>query len=54
MKKKNPNDEVNAKILQVLDKSENDIVAANKALETYDIIWEEDSWDVEDNNIYKD
>lgn len=32
MEKKNQNDEVNAKILQVLDKYENDI-AANKVLE---------------------
>ena len=32
MKKKNLNDEVNAKILQVLDECENDIKAANKVL----------------------
>lgn len=32
MEKKNQNDEVNAKILQILDKYENDI-AANKVLE---------------------
>ena len=32
MKKKNPNDEVNAKILQVLDESENNIASANKDL----------------------
>lgn len=33
MKKINLNDEVNAKILQILDEHENDIAAANKALE---------------------
>lgn len=32
MKKINPNDEVNAKILQILDEHENDIIAANKNL----------------------
>lgn len=32
MKKKNPNDEVNVKILQVLDDSENNIAASNKEL----------------------
>ena len=53
MKKKNLNDEVNAKILQVLDEWENDIEASNKALEAFDIIWEEESWDVETNNPYK-
>lgn len=33
MKKINLNDEVNAKILQILDEHENDIAAANKALD---------------------
>ena len=42
MKKKNPNDKVNAKILQVLDDSENDIDAVNKELEACDITWEEE------------
>ena len=51
MKKKNPNDEVNAKILQILDERENDIAAANKSLEElYDEqqeeSWQEESWDV--------
>ena len=52
MKKINLNDEVNAKILQILDESENNIAAANKALEK---LYEEQQvenwdWDVEDNN----
>ena len=52
MKKINLNDEVNAKILQILDEHENDIAAANKALEK---LYEEQQvenwdWDVEDNN----
>lgn len=33
MKKINLNDEVNAKILQILDEHKNDIAAANKALD---------------------
>ena len=54
MKKINLNDEVNAKILQILDEHENDIIGANKALEKLyeeqqEEIWDE-SWDVEDNN----
>ena len=32
MKNINPNDEVNAKILQILDECENSIIAANKDL----------------------
>lgn len=43
MKTKNQNDEVNAKILQVLD--DWDIEASNKALESCDIIWEEEQID---------
>ena len=58
MKKINLNDEVNAKILQILDEHENDIAAANKALEglyneQQEESWDE-SWDVEDNNPHKD
>lgn len=62
MKKINLNDEVNAKILQILDEHENDIISANKALEklyeeqqeeSWDESWDV-SWDVEDNNPYKD
>lgn len=58
MKKINLNDEVNAKILQILDEHENDIAAANKALEKLyneqqEEIWDE-SWDVEVNNHYED
>lgn len=57
MKKINPNDEVNAKILQILDESENDIISANKALEKlYEEQQEENwdvNWDVEYNNPYK-
>lgn len=58
MKKINPNDEVNAKILQVLNESENDIAAANKALEELyseqqEESWDEESWEVENNNPYK-
>ena len=54
MKKINLNDEVNAKILQILDEHENDIAAANKALEK---LYEEQlvenwDWDVEDNNEF--
>lgn len=47
MKKINPNDEVNAKILQILDERENDIAAANKALEELYNEQQEESWDVE-------
>lgn len=47
MKKINPNDEVNAKILQILDERENAIAAANKALEELDNELQEESWDVE-------
>lgn len=48
MKKiKNPNDEVNAKILQVLDESEDNIATANKALETFDIIWKCEDFEIE-------
>ena len=56
MKKINPNNEVNAKILQILDESENDIVVANKALEELYNEQQEESWgwDVENNNPYKD
>ena len=56
MKKINLNDEVNAKILQILDEHENNIAAANKALkELYNEQQEESwDWDVEDNNSYKD
>ncbi len=57
MKKINLNDEVNAKILQILDESENDIIAANKALEELYYKQQEESWDVENNNNnnpYKD
>ena len=46
MKKKNPNDEVNAKILQILDERENDIASANKALEELYNEQQEESWDV--------
>ena len=46
MKKINPNDEVNAKILQILDERENDIAAANKALEELYNEQIEESWDV--------
>ena len=58
MKKINLNDEVNAKILQILDEHENDIAAANKALEELyneqqEESWDEESWDVENNNPYK-
>ena len=58
MKKINLNDEVNAKILQILDEHENDIAAANKALEKLyneqqEESWDE-SWDVEVNNPYED
>ena len=58
MKKINPNDEVNTKILQILDERENGIAAANKVLEELDNelqeeIWDE-SWDVEVNNPYED
>lgn len=58
MKKINLNDEVNAKILQILDEHENDIAAANKALEELyneqqEESWDE-SWDVEDNKPHKD
>lgn len=56
MKKKNPNDEVNDKILQILDEHENNIIAANKVLEKLyeeqqEGIWDE-SWNVEDNNEF--
>lgn len=60
MKKINLNDEINAKILQILDEHENDIISANKALEklyeeqqeeSWDESWD---WDVEDNKSYKD
>lgn len=54
MKNINPNDEVNAKILQILDECESDIVAANKVLEELDNELQEESWDVEINNPYKD
>ena len=54
MKKKNQNDEVNAKIIQILDEHENDIAAANKVLEELDNELQEESWDVENNNPYKD
>jgi len=59
MKKINLNDEVNARILQILDEHENDIVAANKALEKLyneqqEESWDEVSWDVEINNPYKE
>lgn len=47
MKKINPNDEVNAKILQILDERENDIAAANKALEELYNEQQDESWDVE-------
>ena len=58
MKKINLNDEVNAKILQILDEHENDIAAANRALEELyneqqEESWDE-SWDVEVNNPYED
>ena len=46
MKKINPNDEVNAKILQILDERENDIASANKALEELYNEQQEESWDV--------
>ena len=46
MKKINLNDEVNAKILQILDEHENDIIGANKAL---DALWKE-----EQSNAMKD
>lgn len=46
MKKINLNDEVNAKILQILDEHENDIIGANKAL---DALWKE-----EQSNATKD
>lgn len=54
MKKINLNDEVNAKILQILDEHENDIIAANKALEKLyeEQIVENWDWDVEDNNEF--
>ena len=42
MKKINLNDEVNAKILQILDEHENDIIGANKAL---DALWKEEQSD---------
>lgn len=45
MKKINPNDEVNAKILQILDECENDIAAVNKALEELYNEQQEESWD---------
>lgn len=48
-KKKNPNDEVNIKILQALDESKNDIIAANKALEAFDIIWKCDDFEFKTN-----
>lgn len=54
MKKINLNDEVNAKILQILDDHENDIAAANKALEELYNEQQEESWDVEVNNPYED
>ena len=54
MKKINPNNEVNAKILQILDECENDIAAANRMLEKFDNEWQEESWDVENNNPYFD
>lgn len=56
MKKINLNDEVNAKILQILDEHENDIAAANKALEKLYNEQQVENWDwnVEDNNPYKD
>lgn len=54
MKKINPNDEVNTKILQILDEHENSIAAANKVLEELDNELQEESWDVENNNLYKD
>lgn len=46
MKKINPNDEVNAKILQILDERENNIASANKALEELYNEQQEESWDV--------
>lgn len=49
MKKTNPNDEINAKILQILDESENDIAAANKALKTLDIIWKCEDFEFKNN-----
>ena len=54
MKKINPNNEINTKILQILDESESAITITNKSLETFDIIWEEENWNVENNNPYKD
>ena len=52
MKKINLNDEVNAKILQILDEHENDIAAANKALEKLYEEQQGEGWDDEDNNEF--
>lgn len=52
MKKINLNDEVNAKILQILDEHENDIAAANKALEKLYEEQQGEIWDDEDNNEF--
>lgn len=49
MKEINPNDEVNAKILQVLDEHQNVIIAANEALETFDIIWKCEDFEFKNN-----
>lgn len=49
MKEINPNDEVNAKILQILDECENNIIAANEALGTFDIIWKCEDFEFEIN-----